>query len=111
MTADQKALDRIGKLLRLAAPSGGSTEHERASAALEAVRIIDELGVKVTFDSGEAPPPHRNVVRGAWVVSIALDFAGCSSCHGRISRGDAVWIRVVQNRVEYRHNYKPCALE
>jgi hypothetical protein len=37
-----KVIERAEKLLRLASPTSGSTEHERAAAALEAAKLIAE---------------------------------------------------------------------
>lgn len=51
--ADRKVVERVEKLLRLAAPSSNTSEHERASAALEAARLVAEHGLTV---SGARPP-------------------------------------------------------
>lgn len=57
MTASPKIVERVNKLLRLAAPSGGSTEGERTSAALEAAKLISEHGLTV---AEPPPPPPKN---------------------------------------------------
>jgi hypothetical protein len=106
---NERLRERIDKLLRLAAPKSGATEAERISAALEAARLVDEHDI--TFGAnGHAQRPSR-ISRNAWTVSIALDHVSCSHCHQKISPRDIVWLRVCEgNRVEYRHNYRPCAI-
>ena len=111
MTTDPKVLERIGKLLRLAAPSSGTTEAERASAALEAARLIEEFDVDVSSKPEAKPHPTR-VSRGVWVPSVALQHCSCSWCSQLIAPGDVVWIRVrADNFIDYRHNYEPCKVE
>lgn len=39
---DRKILERIEKLLRMAGPKSGATEHEKLSAATEALRLFNE---------------------------------------------------------------------
>ena len=58
MPADTKTLRRVENLLRLAKPSAGSTEHERASAALEAAKLIAEHDL-VVRNREEAPAPPK----------------------------------------------------
>lgn len=53
MAADQKTLTRIANLLRLASPSSGTTEAERANAALEVAKLVAKHGLVVA----EPPPP------------------------------------------------------
>jgi len=45
--ARARAVERVQKLLRLAAPGNGTTEAERTSAALEVAKIIAEHGLAV----------------------------------------------------------------
>lgn len=110
MAADEdKARDLIDKLLRLAAPTSGTTEEERSSAALEAARLIQEHGV--TFTKAAEPPARevRTISPHAWVLSVALHPCGCTFCQKLISRGDIVWVRVAPSLyVEHRHNADPC---
>ncbi len=115
MTVDQKVLERIEKLLRLAGPSSKGSDHERASAALEAARLFDKHDVELTEPkpTGRASKVSAKsaVKDNAWVLSIALQPSGCSHCGNKISRGDAVWIRVTKDySVEYRHNMRPCSV-
>ncbi len=112
MPADPKVLDRIEKLLRLAAPTSGTTEAERSSAALELVRLMSEHNVSVRGEEA-APPPRRRapVSRNVWMPSRALQHCSCSYCTKLIAPGDIIWIRVTGHRVENRHNYTPCSPE
>jgi len=50
--ARARAVERVQKLLRLAAPGNGTTEAERTNAALEVAKIIAEHGLSVAV-----PPP------------------------------------------------------
>jgi hypothetical protein len=114
MPADEKTLERIAKLLRLAAPSSGTTDAERESAALEVARLFEEhdidLGAAVSRPRVQQEAP-RKVSPHAWVLTIALQYCNCEFCNTPISRGDAAWVRVMPGaRVLYRHNYSPCAL-
>lgn len=109
MAADPKILTRIGNLLRLAAPSSGTTDAERASAAIEAARLIEEHDIRID----EIPRPSKGPVRvapDAWVMSVALQHSSCSACHGAISPDDIVWLRIVKGHREFRHNYGKCAI-
>jgi hypothetical protein len=108
---DDRAVDRVEKLLRLAAPSSGSTEHERASAALEAARLIEdydlELRPRVSARRRHARDRQQEGERvNAWLLSVALDHVGCSACGGLISPRDVVWLRIREDHTpEYRHRY------
>ena len=42
MAVDRKILERIEKLLRMAGPASGATEHEKQSAATEALKLFNE---------------------------------------------------------------------
>lgn len=53
----RKAIDLVQKLLRVAAPNSGATDHERASAAAEVVKLIVENKLDVVEQGGEAPRP------------------------------------------------------
>lgn len=114
MPADQKTLQRLSKLLRLAGPSSGTSEAERASAALEAARLIEEHDI----DFGAEKPQRasrstgRASVKNVWVLSMAPYNCGCAECHKPISKSDIVWIKVQPDLgVLYRHNYGRCKLE
>ena len=105
---DPKIIERIGKLLRLAAPSSGTTVSERSSAALEAAKLIDEHGVAIQASANGAPSRGR-VAHGVWVLTQAVDHCSCGKCHQLISRGDVVWLRVTESLSrEYRHNAGHC---
>lgn len=110
--SDEKILSRIEKLLRLAAPSSNSTEHERASAALEAAKLISEHGLGIGVRVEDEKPKSKRATKGVWALLVALQHCSCSHCWKVISPGDHVWLRVVErnggNHVEYRHNYAPC---
>lgn len=115
MSVDSRLLDRIDKLMKLAAPDSGTTDHERTSAALEAARLYAEHGVTLSDRQRDDKRPHRRdkdkVHEHAWVLSIALQHAGCSACGGKISRADAVFIRVrTDMTLEYLHNMRPCSV-
>lgn len=109
--ASEKVLDRVEKLLRLAAPSSNSTEHERASAALKAAELIEEHGL--TFREPSKKSEHRaTVARNVWILTVAIQYTSCSHCGGKISRADVVWRRVLPDlTIEHRHNCKPCRVE
>jgi hypothetical protein len=56
VAAEPKTLQRIEKLLRLAAPGSGTSEAERTSAALEAARLFASTDAMVV---DKPPPPPR----------------------------------------------------
>lgn len=109
---DEKIIERIGKLLRLAAPSSGTTVSERTNAALEAARLIDEHGVAMQSTKSEGSsngaPKRSTVSHGVWVLTQALDRCACSKCGQLISPRDVVWMRVVNLQREFRHNAGFC---
>lgn len=116
MPADTKTLERVQKLLRLAAPSSGTTDAERASAALEAARLIEENDVEIGGRS-LTPEPRLSKPRSqpagplynVWVVSVAAHNRGCVACGGVISADDIVLVRVNERlEREYKHRYAPC---
>jgi len=131
MSVDQKIIERIEKLLRLAAPSTNS-EHERTSAALEAARLFSEHPVMVAPKEKKrstrsrakppAPPPQHQspwaptIVpqsfnqKPGWCRSVAARDSVCvdQDCGGAIYRGDPVWMRMDAFRVEYIHADGPC---
>lgn len=78
--ADAKTIRRVENLLRLAKPSGGSSEHERASAALEAAKLIAEFDLVVrNREEAPAPPKRPRTPRArpqrpqpqSWVVTAS----------------------------------------
>lgn len=105
----KRAIDRVEKLLRVAAPDSGATQHERESAALAVVDLILEHSLTVR----EPEIKTVKIAKHAWVMTIALQYVGCSACGRLISRGDRVWARVrPDDNVEYRHNYlKGCTVD
>lgn len=106
---DLKVIERIGKLLRLAAPSSGTSEHERANAALEAAKLIDEHSIAMQSSTPNVEPKKSRIVHGAWIKTQALDHCSCSNCGQLISPRDVVWLRVVRDHDrEFRHNADPC---
>jgi hypothetical protein len=60
VAADDKIVDRVKKLLRLAAPDSGATLGERESAAVEAAKLIAVHGVVI---GGETKTETRVVYR------------------------------------------------
>jgi hypothetical protein len=115
MPADDKILERVAKLLRLAAPSSGTTDAERASAALEVAKLVEDHSIDLGAVLARPKPklqhePHRTSPH-AWVLSVALQHCGCAHCHCPISPGDVVWTRILPGlEIERRHNYGPCKL-
>ena len=138
MSVDKKILDRVEKLLRLAAPSSGTTDAERASAALEVAKLVSEHGLEVvkqeapkrdggrprtprpgayppppwptgSRSSGAYPPPRPPAPPG-WAQSVAARDAACAdpTCRGPIARGEPVWMRMNAFYVEYVHRDGAC---
>jgi len=115
---DTKLYERIRKLLRLAAPSSGSTEGERASAALTALDLCDRHGITLDINTAKAHEARGSVedrtyvVKNIWLRTQAQDARSCAHCGGKISRGDMVYVRAQSSYgFEYRHHYKPCGVE
>lgn len=108
--ADPKILRRIDDLLRLAAPASGTTDHERASAALEAARLVAEH--ELTFLDSESVRERArretSVRHGVWVLTIILQHCSCEACHTNISPQDHAWVRIVNGSARFRHNYGDC---
>jgi hypothetical protein len=129
MSVDLKIIDRIEKLLRLAAPSTNS-EHERTSAALEAARLFSEYPLMIVPKEKKrstrsrakppAPPqqspwaptivPQSFSLKPGWCRSVAARDSVCDieDCGGPIYRGDPVWMRMDAYRVLYIHVDGPC---
>lgn len=121
-------LERVDKLLRLAAPSSNTTEAERASAALEAARLISEHGLVVREKQAplrrapasatpwkprapESPrTPDGDQRKYSWTHGVASHDAYCSDpeCREPIDRGAAVWMRIHNFSVQYLHYPWPC---
>lgn len=77
--AESKVVQRVEKLLRLARPDAGSSEHERASAALEAAKLIAENNLVVREkEAAPARPaapkrrPSRPTRNQSWVVTTTV---------------------------------------
>jgi hypothetical protein len=125
---DQKIIDRVEKLLRLAGPATNS-EHERTSAALEAARLFNEHQLIVTTKDAKkrnarprakppAPPTPWNAAvvptdftaKPGWCKSVAARDSVCvdPDCRQEIFKGDPVWMRMDAFRVEYIHVNGPC---
>lgn len=106
---DDKIVDRVEKLLRLAAPESNTTEGERESAALEAARLIAEHGLVVS--RGRERRELVEVAPHAWVLTQALNYHGCAFCGSVISPRDIIWMRTLPgHRQEYRHNSPKCRI-
>lgn len=110
---DAKIIERIQKLLRLASPKSGSTEAERASAALTALDLAERHGITLDVNSSHVHEDRNFAVRNVWLRTQAQDTRSCSVCGNRISRGDMVFVRAVPSTgsFEYRHHYAPCGVE
>lgn len=122
---DKKVLDRVEKLIRLAAPSSNTTIEERQSAALEACKIIAENDLTVkpkeekkkrtrhanTYSQPQAWGPQapwggqaQNPPQG-WARSRAARDGWCEDpeCRGPIAKGDQVWARIIGFDTQYLH--------
>jgi hypothetical protein len=125
-------IEQVEKLLRLAGPKSGTTEHERASAALEAARLIEEHDLVVRERkrspkkraepkterawSGSEPHQRREPTPTAsapppgWTKSIARTDSTCCDpdCGEPIAGGESVWMRIRGYEIEYLHADGPC---
>lgn len=104
----RKLAERVQKLLRLAAPNSNNSEHERAVAAQEAVRLIAEHGLLVTPEPPKkkkrrepTPQPayvYQPAPRSAseWADAYAPEATVCvdPDCGGSIEEGEPVWLRM-----------------
>lgn len=109
---EAKVIERVGKLLRLAAPSSNTTLAERTAAALEAAKLIDEHKIAITGaqSPGKSGGGINKVSKDTWVLTQSLDHHGCTCCGGMISRGDVVWFRSVNGERQFRHNAGRCSV-
>lgn len=115
--ADQKVLDRVGKLLRLAAPNSGGTDAERESAMMEAAKLIAENDLVVApappkprrqrppapppstayapyYPPPPPPSPRWGYYPGSssnWTEATAPTTGSCCACHRTIYRGETTW--------------------
>lgn len=105
-----KAIRHVEKLLRLASPSSGASDPERASAALEVVRLIAEHDLTVIPRERQtqktqklARRPYPAPAPPAWHKSTSAQPTICSSveCDAMIPRGAVLWRRVDGFRVKY----------
>lgn len=122
MAIDVKILSRVEKLLKLAAPTSGTTEAERTSAALEAAKMIAAHNLVVR--EREAARPKRPIPRqprrsqptpqwmmrppdpaSGWVRSTAMTNGICvdPDCGEPIIRGDDVYMKLQGFSVVYVH--------
>lgn len=125
MAVDPKIIERVDKLMKLAAPSSGAADPERVVAALEAVRLfsVHDLVVsprehkKRAARAKSAAPPStttggaaRSPIPAMWRKSIAARDSVCADpeCQGLIERGDEVWMKIDGFRVEYLHVGEDC---
>jgi len=132
----KKAIERVEKLLRLAAPTSGATPNERESAALEAAKVFSENNLAVvskdqldqaakaakarrprtpspvvrTTAVGYRAPVPVSYGKPGWQRSVAAMDGVCAdpTCSGSIQRGDDVWARTSGSGVEYLHVDGPC---
>jgi hypothetical protein len=117
-----RAIERAQKLLRLAAPGSGTTEAERANAAIEAAKIIAEHGLGVAVPPppvkkrrGRPPAPqpspqhHRPAPeyrrwsppsQSNWTETDVPVYCACVACGQVISAGEAGWFDPAHG---YRH--------
>ncbi len=110
--AEAKIIDRIQKLWRLASPTSGSTEAERASAALTALDMMDKHGISLDINTSNyraaASSEERTyAVRDVWMRVQSQGHSRCSACSNLISPGDMIYVRPVRDQFEYefRHHY------
>jgi hypothetical protein len=124
----KKLIERVEKLLRLAAPSSNTTEPERISAALEAAKVFSEndLVVRVRSKERRREPEWKReqpITWGAawkqarntspqfdWVQGIARHDVTCAdpTCGGLIERGEPVWMKATAVGFKYLHCDGPC---
>jgi hypothetical protein len=94
----EKAIERVQKLLKLAAPNSGATEEEARSAAVQAVRLVAEHGLSV----GDAPQASAvdldQVTRLAFrVIELEHALERTKAAHvARTREDDRLWARVVE---------------
>jgi hypothetical protein len=124
----------IEKLLRLTATDSGATEAERANAALEVCRLLNEKGIKKP-DEPTPPPRARRRERPYWAAPPDDETANygaddayydtshvvretkyklvelpapytvkCDICKGGIVRGEHVWRKSGVGLVEFYHH-------
>jgi hypothetical protein len=118
---DDRVIARVDKLLRLAAPDSNTSEHERASAALEACRIISENNLSVCRRTVEkkraaraprqrATPASKPTDVNNWRQGIAQFDAPCADpeCEQAIHAGDPVWARFCGFTEQYIHVGADC---
>lgn len=98
-----RVLERVSKLLRLAAPDSQASEAERASAALEVVRLIVECDLRLTS------PRQSDKSSGKWKPGAAARLDLCSFCRGPIGIGEKVLVKSVLFGSKYAH--PDCATE
>jgi hypothetical protein len=124
--ANDPKVDRVIKLLRLAAPSSGATAPERESAALEAAKVfaennlivisreqLDELNkvarAKPAQKRKPVPQPRTpqrpTYGKPGWSRGVAAIDGVCADpdCGGKVERGEPVWCRINGFNVEYLH--------
>jgi hypothetical protein len=111
--ARARAVERVQKLLRLAAPDSGTTEHERANAALEVAKIIAEHGLAVAVPEPVVkkrratprpqaqPPPqrHHSYEYRQWAPPSGSDWTeadvpsrcNCVVCGRLLCAGEVGW--------------------
>ncbi len=108
--ADQKTLDRVAKLLRLADPKSGAPEPERASAALECAKIIAEHGLSVVVPPTppkrrRAPAPTPAPIYHApryprsnsnWTEASPLWAVSCIMCGRLIQPEESAFVDIMQ---------------
>lgn len=88
----EKILAKVRDLIALAS---SPNEHEARNAAMLAVTLIRENGLRVTFEGTAVRPPHTDpFVRP---VRIKSRFAGwCRKCNSSYDAGDDVlWLKGV----------------
>lgn len=120
MPVDAKILERVEKLLRLAAPASHSTEHERTSAALEAARLFSEHNLivqekkkprprKPPRSSYYSPPSTPPMSYPSWERTRSPLETHCADpeCQGDIALGEKVWLRHTGLKIECLHDDWP----
>jgi len=120
MTSD-KALSTVEKLVRVAAPNSGATEHERTSAATHACKLIVEHNLVITTrekQNASRGPRMSDLVNivmrtaaarqpniSPYRKAIAAEDCECGidTCDSPIFQGETVWRRTKGDEIEYVH--------
>jgi uncharacterized protein DUF2786 len=98
----EKALERVRKLLALAAPGSGASEEEARSAAVQVARLIAEHGLSVGNGSPASPVDLDEVTGLAFrVLELEQRLARTKAAHvAKTREDDRLWNLVVEQESE-----------